>query len=115
MTDAVKPPQQELAERFHQAVARAFGPEHAGIDPLVRRSDRADFQANLAMSLGKSLKRPPRDVAQALVLALQVDDICDKVEVAGPGFINLTLKNSYFDGLLAATLQDPRLGVGTTS
>jgi arginyl-tRNA synthetase len=62
MTVAVKPPLQELAERFHQAVARAFGPEHAAIDPLVRRSDRADFQANLAMSLGKSLKRPPRDV-----------------------------------------------------
>jgi len=115
MTVAVKPPLQELAERFRQAVARAFGPEHAATDPLVRRSDRADFQANLAMSLGKSLKRPPRDVAQALVVALQVDDICDKVEVAGPGFINLTLKNDYFDGLLSATLADERLGVGTTT
>jgi arginyl-tRNA synthetase len=113
MTAAVKPPLQELAERFHQAVARAFGPEHAEIDPLVRRSDRADYQANLAMSLGKSLKKPPRDVAQALLGALQVDDICEKVEIAGPGFINLTLKNSYFDGLLAATLQDARLGVST--
>ena len=115
MTDAVKPPQQELAERFQQAVTRAFGPEHAALDPLVRRSDRADFQANLAMSLGKSLKQPPRDVAQALIAALQVADICDKVEVAGPGFINLTLKNSYFDGLLATTLGDPRLGVGATT
>jgi arginyl-tRNA synthetase len=115
MTDAVKSPQQELAERFQQAVSRAFGPEHAGVDPLVRRSDRADFQANLAMSLGKVLKRPPRDVAQALLAALEVDDLCDKVEIAGPGFINLTLKNRYLDGLLAATLQDPRLGVGCTS
>jgi len=115
MTFAVKPPLQELAERFHQAVARAFGAEHAATDPLVRRSDRADFQANLAMSLGKSLKQPPRNVAQALVAALRVDDICDRVEVAGPGFINLTLKNSYFDALLAATLADARLGVGTTA
>jgi arginyl-tRNA synthetase len=114
MTDAVKSPLQELAERFRQAVSRAFGPEHTSVDPLVRRSDRADFQANLAMSLGKSLKRPPRDVAQALVQALEVDDICDKVEIAGPGFINLTLKNAYFDQLLAATLQDARLGVATT-
>jgi arginyl-tRNA synthetase len=114
MTAAVKSPLQELAERFRQAVSSAFGPEHAGVDPLVRRSDRADFQANLAMSLGKSLKRPPRDVAQALIQALKVDDICDKVEIAGPGFINVTLKNSYFDRLLAATLQDPRLGVATT-
>ena len=114
MTDAVKSPQQELAERFQQAVSNAFGPEHAGVDPQVRRSDRADFQANLAMSLGKSLKRPPRDVAQALLGALKVEDLCDKLEIAGPGFINLTLKNSYFDGLLTATLQDPRLGVATT-
>lgn len=114
MTDVVKSPQLELAERFQQAVFSAFGPEHAGVDPLVRRSDRADFQANLAMSLGKSLKRPPRDVAQALITALKADDICEKVEIAGPGFINLTLKNDYLDRLLAQTLRDPRLGVGTT-
>jgi arginyl-tRNA synthetase len=115
MTDVVKSPLQELAERFQRAVSSAFGPEHAGVDPLVRRSDRADFQANLAMSLGKALKRPPRDVAQALIAAVQVEDLCDKVEIAGPGFINLTLKNSYFDKLLAATLQDPRLGVARTA
>ncbi|HEX2872771.1 MAG TPA: arginine--tRNA ligase [Polyangiaceae bacterium] len=115
MTDVVKSPQQELAERFQQAVSSAFGPEHAGVDPLVRRSDRADFQANLAMSLGKSLKRPPRDVAQALIAALKAEDICEKVEIAGPGFINLTLKNDYLDRLLAQTLRDPRLGVGTTA
>ncbi len=114
MTDAVKLPLPELAERFRQAVSTAFGSEHAGLDPLVRRSDRADFQANLAMSLGKVLKQPPRDVAQALIAALKVDDICDKVESAGPGFINLTLKNSYLDTLLAATFADPRLGVATT-
>src|SRR5690349_20144397 len=104
MTDVVKSPQLELAERFQQAVSSAFGPEHAGVDPLVRRSDRADFQANLAMSLGKSLKRPPREVAQALIAALKADDICEKVEIAGPGFINLTLKNDYLDRLLAQTL-----------
>jgi arginyl-tRNA synthetase len=115
MTDVVKSPQLELAERFQQAVSSAFGPEHAGVDPLVRRSDRADFQANLAMSLGKSLKRPPREVAQALIAALKADDICEKVEIAGPGFINLTLKNDYLDRLLAQTLRDPRLGVGTTA
>jgi arginyl-tRNA synthetase len=115
MTDVVKSPLQELAERFQRAVSSAFGAEHATVDPLVRRSDRADFQANLAMSLGKALKRPPRDVAQALILALEVEDLCEKVEIAGPGFINLTLKNSYLDSLLAATLRDPRLGVAPTS
>lgn len=115
MTNPVKSPLQELAERFQAATVRAFGPEHAHLDPLVRRSDRADFQANLAMSLAKLLSRSPRAVAQALIDALVIDDLCDKVEVAGPGFINLTLKNSYLDELLAATSRDARLGVATTS
>ncbi|HYP89605.1 MAG TPA: arginine--tRNA ligase, partial [Polyangiaceae bacterium] len=88
---------------------------HAGLDPLVRRSDRADFQANLAMSLGKSLKTPPRQVAEKLLGALEVADICQSVEIAGPGFINLTLKNEYLSKLLGATLLDPRLGVSTTA
>ncbi len=114
MTDAFKSPQQELAERFQNAVAKAFGPEHAGMDPLVRRSDRADFQANLAMSLGKAVKKPPREVAQALLGALEAEDLCEKLEIAGPGFINVTLKDSYLDGLLERTLRDPRLGVPTS-
>jgi len=115
MTDVVKSPLHELAERFQSAVTRAFGPEHDGLDPLVRRSDRADFQANLAMSLGKSLKTPPRQVAEKLLGALEVADICQSVEIAGPGFINLTLKNEYLSKLLGATLLDPRLGVSTTA
>src|SRR4051812_29718126 len=116
MTDVVKTPLQELTERFQSAVVRVFGAEHAEVDPLVRRSDRADFQANLAMSLSKRVGvKNPRDVAQQVIAALSVDDLCEKVEIAGPGFINLTLKNSYLDGLLAATLRDERLGVATTS
>ncbi|RYZ09258.1 MAG: arginine--tRNA ligase [Myxococcales bacterium] len=107
-------PQQELAQRFQQAVAKAFGPEHAGMDPLVRRSDRADLQANLAMSLGKALKKPPREVAQALLSALDAADLCEKLEIAGPGFINVTLKNEYLNGLLTRTLGDERLGVPTS-
>ncbi len=112
MTASFTPPQPELEQRFRAATERAFGKDHAATDPLVRRSDRADFQANLAMSLGKSLKKPPREVAQALVGALQVEDICEKVEIAGPGFINLTLKNDYLGSLLAAASGDARLGVG---
>lgn len=115
MTSALKPPLEELAERFRQATVTAFGPEHAQLDPLVRRSDRADFQVNLAMSLGKAVKKPPRDVAQALLGVLSLDDVCEKVEIAGPGFINLTLKNEYLDRQLAGALHDPRLGVAKTA
>jgi arginyl-tRNA synthetase len=111
MTAAVTSPIAELCLRFRQAVLKVYGPAHAELDPLVRRSDRADFQANLAMSLGKLVKKPPREVAQELVSALDVSDVCEKVEIAGPGFINLTLQNRYLDTLLARTLTDPRLGV----
>jgi arginyl-tRNA synthetase len=113
MTASATSPLSELQARFRQAIIKAYGPAHADVDPLVRRSDRADFQANLAMSLGKLVKTPPRDVAQALIAALDVADVCEKVEVAGPGFINLTLKNEYLDKLLTQTLNDPRLGVAT--
>jgi arginyl-tRNA synthetase len=115
MTAPLTPPLLELEQRFRQATVRAFGEAHADVDPLVRRSERADFQANLAMSLGKSLKKPPREVAQTLLAALRVDDICDKLEIAGPGFINVTLKNDYLDRVLGATLDDARLGVARVS
>ncbi len=112
MTVAQKPPLAELEQRLRAAAKLAFGEEYAQLDPLVRRSDRADFQANLAMSLAKRLGRPPREVAQALVATLSVADLCDAVEIAGPGFINLTLKNQYLSELLTLALRDPRLGVG---
>src|SRR5688572_25469207 len=102
MTASVTSPLVELAARFRQAISEVYGSAHADVDPLVRRSDRADFQANVAMSLGKLLKKPPREVAQALVDALQVSDVCQQVEIAGPGFINLTLKNDYLDRLCTA-------------
>lgn len=113
MTAAVRSPIAELEARFRQAIIQVYGAEHADVNPLVRRSDRADFQANLAMSLGKLVKKPPRDVAQELIAALDVAGVCEKVEVAGPGFINLTLTNGYLDRLLGQTSSDPRLGVGT--
>src|SRR5687768_17815080 len=47
---------------------------------------RADFQADLAMGLAKVLKRPPRQVAEAVVAAADLADLCEGVEVAGPGF-----------------------------
>ncbi len=115
MTASATSPLAELGSRFRQAIVKAYGPTHADVDPLVRRSDRADFQANLAMSLGKLLgKKNPRECAQELVAALDVADLCEKVEIAGPGFINLTLKNEYLSGLLTSIAADPRLGASTT-
>ncbi|GGO83215.1 arginine--tRNA ligase [Nonomuraea cavernae] len=108
MTD----PQMVLTERVQQALANAFGPEHADADPLIRPSQFADFQANVAMSLGKRLRRSPREVAEAL--AAELSDFPGTVEVSGPGFLNITLDDSWIASGAAGMLADPRTGVGTT-
>jgi arginyl-tRNA synthetase len=100
-----------LAPRFEAAVVAAFGAEHAGTDPLLRRSDRADYQANIAMGLGKKVRRPPRDVAAAIVQHLDVADLCESVELAGPGFLNITLKRDFIASEVAAQSASERLGV----
>ena len=100
-----------LAERLRAAVVGAFGGDGAGVDPMVRRSERADYQADLAMGLAKALKRPPRDVAAAVVAKLDLERICERVEVAGPGFINLTLERAFLEREVGALARDGRLGV----
>ncbi len=106
-------PELLLRARFEAALARAFGAEYQHTDPLLRRSDRADFQVNVAMSLGKALRRPPREVAQALLAELDLSDLCVEggIEVAGPGFINLTLRNDVLSEALSELLADTALGV----
>ncbi len=106
-------PELLLRDRFKSALAQAFGAEYQDTDPLLRRSDRADYQVNVAMSLGKALRRAPRDVAQALLAHLDLKDLCDDkgIEIAGPGFINLTLRDDALARALTEMLAHPALGV----
>ncbi|WP_437853716.1 arginine--tRNA ligase [Sorangium sp. So ce363] len=104
-------PVHALARAFKAAITAAFGEEHAAVDPSLRRSTHADYQANAAMALGKRLGRPPREVAAAIVAALELDGICRKVEIAGPGFVNLTLEDAYLTRELAETAGGGRLGI----
>ena len=81
---------------------------------LIRRSQDpkfGDYQANLAMPLGKRLRRPPRDVAAEIVGRLDVADLCQPPEIAGPGFINLRISDDWLVERLSAAVGDPRLGV----
>jgi arginyl-tRNA synthetase len=104
-------PRNLLGVRLQAAVAAAFGPDFAGVDPMVRRSDRADYQADLAMGLAKPLKRAPRHVAEAVVGKLDARDVCERVEIAGPGFINLWLSRPFLEQQIASLARDQRLGV----
>jgi arginyl-tRNA synthetase len=70
-----------------------------------------DYQANCAMSLAKVLGKKPRDIAQDIVNRLNADDLLEKLEIAGPGFINLRLKSSWLASQVKAIAGDDRLGV----
>ncbi|MCC7474347.1 MAG: arginine--tRNA ligase [Pirellulales bacterium] len=75
-----------------------------------------DYQANCAMPLGKRLGKPPREVAAQLVAALELGAICERPEIAGPGFINLRVKDDWLASQVAGFLSDPeRQGVPQTA
>ena len=99
-----------LAARLAPAFEAVAG--RAGIDPVIRPSDRADAQANGALALAKELGKSPREVADAvLVHARKLTDVCASVEVAGPGFLNIVFDNAFLGAELAKVAADERLGV----
>jgi arginyl-tRNA synthetase len=87
----------------------AFDSVAAGADPVLRTSDRSDYQANGVMALAKQVSRPPRDVANEIVAVCDLAGVA-LVEVAGPGFLNLTLSVEFLNNQLRALLGDPRVG-----
>src|SRR5689334_2111148 len=93
------------------AMARVLPAELAGSDPLVRRSEHADFQSNIALAIAKQAGRPPRDVATDLAAALDTGTV--SATVSGPGFLNLQLRDSAIWQSTAGRLDDARLGIGT--
>src|SRR5450755_3764722 len=104
-------PEEVLARLVGDALGAAFGPDYARADPLIRPSQFADFQANVALSLGKRLHRAPRDVAAELASRLAATEVLGNVEVSGPGFVNLTLRDDWIAAQATDLLADPRLGV----
>ena len=103
-----------LTRRFQTALAAAFGSDYATTDPILVLASNpkfGDYQSNVAMSLTKHLGKPPRVIAEQIVQQLDVADLCQAPEIAGPGFINLTLKPEYLEAQLQAMQADERLGV----
>jgi arginyl-tRNA synthetase len=96
------------------AITRAV-PEVAGADPVVRRSEHADFQSNAALGLAKRIRTRPAELAATVAEALRADPsspVAD-VSVSGPGFLNLTLAEPALWRQVTARLASPRLGVGS--
>lgn len=103
-------PSLALAAVVRKATIDALGADFADVDPAVRRSDRADFQADLAMGLARRAKMAPRPIAEAIVAKIEHGDLVEKVEVAGPGFLNFTLRASWLAEAATAALADERSG-----
>ncbi|MFC7886375.1 arginine--tRNA ligase [Streptomyces sp. NPDC057376] len=105
-----------LSDSVQQHLASALTatrPEAAGVDPLLRRSDRADYQANGILALAKKAKANPRELATEVVAHITTgDELIKDVEVSGPGFLNITVADRAITGNLAARYADgERLGV----
>ncbi|MFG2676598.1 arginine--tRNA ligase [Streptomyces sp. CB02488] len=100
--------QQQLADALTAAL-----PDAGTADPLLRRSDRADFQANGILALAKKLKGNPRELAAQVTAALPASELIKDIEVSGPGFLNITLSDKAITETLAARAADgeDRLGV----
>ncbi|MCB8907780.1 MULTISPECIES: arginine--tRNA ligase [unclassified Streptomyces] len=98
--------QQRLADGLSAAL-----PDAGSADPLLRRSDRADFQANGILALAKKLKGNPRELATQVVAAIPENDVLKEIEVSGPGFLNITVTDAAIVRTLAARAADARLGV----
>jgi len=116
---------QQLQARVGMAMEQAF-PEAAAaaraagqpLDPQLTPASKPEFgdvQANGALALAKPLQQKPRAIAEAIVAQLQLDPaftaLCLEPQIAGPGFINLTLRPERLAAEVAARLGDPRLGV----
>lgn len=109
----MKPIIEQIADHVRAAIAKAV-PEAADADPVVKSAQDekfGDYQANAAMGLGKRLKKQPRQVAQMIVDNLDAAQLVQTPEIAGPGFINLRLKDEFLASSLEAIQTDPRLGV----
>ncbi len=96
----------------------AAGLRAAGADEnapaLVKPSARpefGDYQANGCMAAAKALKTNPRQLAQQVIDAVDLSDVAEKVEIAGPGFINITLSAEMLESQIRKALSDPKLGV----
>jgi len=106
--------QEKLKVQLQQALVAAFGTDFAGVDPILVTASNpkfGDYQANVALSLSKKLGKQPRAIADAIVDKLDVSEICEPPQIAGPGFINLKLKTAYLEAQLNDIQADTRLGV----
>ncbi|MGL5405444.1 MAG: arginine--tRNA ligase [Propionibacteriaceae bacterium] len=102
-----------LPQQINDRLAQA-----AGADPELRGATKPEFghfQSSVAMRLAKQQGKNPREVAAQIVADANLDDLCEPLEIAGPGFINIRLKPQVLAAAATAVLNDPACGISLTS
>ena len=104
-----------LKNRFHEVLTEYAGDSDVQnlLDMIKQAQDArfGDYQANFAMPLGKRLGKAPRDVAAEILEKVGLDDICSQTDIAGPGFINLTICPDWISSQIHVAAGDDRIGV----
>ncbi|MEA5511231.1 arginine--tRNA ligase [Crocosphaera sp. UHCC 0190] len=105
---------EQLNHAVSQALVKGFGSDLKDIDPQVgpaRDLRHGDYQINIALSLAKTLGKPPREIAQIIIDNLSLENICETPTIGGPGFINLKIKPTYLETQLKTLQNNQRLGI----
>src|ERR1035437_7481443 len=101
-----------LKKQFKEALVSCYGAEVNGIEPAIVAASNpsfGDFQCNVALTLSKQLKSPPRQIAESIVKAVDLSAICEPLEIAGPGFINIRIQKAFFEAQLNTIKFDQRV------
>src|SRR5438067_1280539 len=103
MSDHARPTMERFLEKLFRPALEELG---AGPDIPIKfevpqQESHGDLSTNIAMTLAKELKRPPRDLAQEIISRIKLDNGHLKtIEIAGPGFINIAFSKDYVVGKL---------------
>lgn len=101
-----------LTSKVQQAMLASGVPfQHQPLVAPSRKAGFGDYQANGAMGAAKAMGTNPRELAQKILEQLELQGVAEKLEVAGPGFINIHLDKAWLGEQLAQAQQDPRLGI----
>jgi arginyl-tRNA synthetase len=109
-------PLTEIRKRFaavfaHYSQLQDGGRELLNLIRPAQDNKFGDYQANCAMPLAGKLGKPSREIASEIVRQIRLDDLCQSVEIAGPGFINLKLKEEWLTQAVQQIVGDSRLGI----
>ncbi|OOF79730.1 arginine--tRNA ligase [Rodentibacter caecimuris] len=103
-----------LSDKIKQAMIAAGADESC--DALIRQSGKpqfGDYQANGIMAAAKKMNLAPREFAQSVLMNANLSDIAEKLEIAGPGFINIFLNPNWIAEQISHTLNQSNLGIQT--